>query len=96
MSSRPPVTSLPVRPSEIHSSPGGPHEEGGHQAPSGSIRFGERGMSEGKDMVMGVDEDIFEIPDAETEEDVEKLKVAPSPLLPSASEVEERRITHYP
>ncbi len=47
-------------------------------------------------MVMGADEDIFEIPDAEVEEDVEKLKVAPSPLLPSASEVEEHRITHYP
>ncbi len=47
-------------------------------------------------MVMGADEDIFEIPDAEVEEDVEQLKVAPSPLLPSPSEVEDHRITHYP
>ncbi len=47
-------------------------------------------------MVMGADEDIFEIPDAEVEEDVEQFKVAPSPLLFSPSEVEDHRITHYP
>ena len=45
---------------------------------------------------MGAEEDIFEIPDEEVEEDVEQLKVAPSPLLPSPSEVEDHRITHYP
>ena len=30
------------------------------------------------------------------DEDVEKLRVAPSPQMPSAAEVEEHRITHYP
>jgi len=47
-------------------------------------------------MVMGAEEDIFEIPDDEVEDEVEKLRIAPSPLLPSAIEVEEHRITHYP
>ena len=30
------------------------------------------------------------------DEDVEKVRVAPSPQLPSAEEVEEHRLTHYP
>ncbi len=30
------------------------------------------------------------------DEDVEKIRVAPSPKLPSAEEVEEHRIAHYP
>ena len=88
MSSRPVVTSQPVRPSVNHVDPGGPHEEGGHSAPDGTIRRIQRDQgSGGEDTVMGADEDIFEIPDAEVEDDVEQLKVAPSPLLPSPSEV---------
>ncbi len=91
------VTSQPVRPSVNHHDPGGPREEGGHSAPGEAIRRTLDGRGHGgEDMVMGAEEDIFEIPDEEVEEDVEQLKVAPSPLLPSPSEVEDHRITHYP
>ena len=40
-------------------------------------------------------EDVMEIPE-DIEEEVEELRVAPSPQLPSASEYEEHRVTHYP
>ena len=94
MSSKPQVATQPVRPSANLIDPGGPREEGGRHAPSEVTQCGPR--NGGEDMVMGAEEDIYEIPDAEVEDDVEQLKVAPSPLLPSPSEVEDHRVTHYP
>ena len=40
----------------------------------------------------GKDEDGI----VEITEEVEPLKTAPSPTMPSAAEVEEHRVTHYP
>ena len=77
MSSKPQVTTQPVRPSENLNDPGGPREEGGLYAPSGVTQCDQQSGTQ--DMVMGAEEDIYEIPDAEVEEDVEQLRVAPSP-----------------
>ena len=48
------------------------------------------------DEVNNADEETFEIPEEIVEEETEDLRVAPSPLMPTSSEVEEHRITHYP
>ena len=39
-------------------------------------------------------EDTVDIDEDQQETEIEPLKVAPSPVLPSASEVEEHRVTH--
>ncbi len=42
-------------------------------------------------------EEIIEVDeDEQDEEEVEPVTIAPNPMLPSASQVEEHRVTHYP
>ena len=96
MIERSPDSTTLIRPSVNRTDTGGPHGEEGPSAPSGRIQAkkGTKGVSV-YDEVNNADEETFEIPEEIVEEETEDLRVAPSPLMPTSSEVEEHRITHY-
>ena len=95
MIDRSPDLHPPIRPAVEPSFLGGLRSEGGHKAPGGVICACQANVSQQSE-ILGADEDLFEIPEERVEEDIEELRVAPSPTLPTESEVAEHRITHYP
>ena len=97
----------PVRPNSVSNTDTGPRAEGELQgALSDEILVGEDDAAEDRHEAQGRHQDaqqenngdVLHEPgdDEEAEEEAEPKRIAPSPVLPTAAEIEDHRISHFP